>query len=185
MKKWMYAAAIALGVATFYGCSNGQYSANTVTPANNSNNPLNPSDSASFNWTGQPGYLVADINGTHFSLDSTQARVYDDTGGGHIVSGILGGPYGLFLRLGKVWAGNKYNVTNLYYPPSDVNNTIIFYDTVNAHRLYTCYFGNVGQIYMVQNDALRFKGYFYCQTLDSVGGSVVNIANGWFDLPKY
>ncbi len=179
MKNIICSILAVLGTCTFLACSNGEYVSNSVTLGNSSSNPLDPKDSAKFDWGGSSNFSVM-VNGASYSVDSTHCGFFLDTLGGNVISAVVDGAHAMSLRFENVYGGNTYTMGYL--------NTIrmgTWSDTIPHPKLYYSFWGNVGQVQILRNDASRIIGKFYFQCADTLGGTVVNVQNGWFNIPKY
>lgn len=179
MKKALFSIIFVAAASLFFACNNGEYNANPISNANGSVNPLNTLDSATFEWTGQDA-VSAYVNGTYFHADSTQANWVLATGGVNVITAFTSLTHGFIMSMSGVYGNNIYNMGYT------VTNPMIAYtDSIPTGPItYYSYFGNVGQVEIVRNDAQRIIGRFHFQALNQVGGSVINVSNGWFNLHK-
>ena len=177
MKKVLLSIIALVAICSFMACSNGDYNTNVAsTTVNNSGNPLNPLDSAGFNWTGS-GAFSAKINGVLYQGDSSNT-VYSFSLGNNMITSVIG-TQGFFLNYKDVYSNNIYNAGFQAY-----NQYGIWQDTISSPTAqYYSYNGNVGQVQILRNDNFRFIGKFYYQGKNS-NGAIVNVSEGWFNLHK-
>ena len=182
MKKVLFSIFALWGVLSFSSCSNGEYIANPTTNANVSANPLNPYSTDAFSWTGSNA-VSAKINGTYFHADSTQA-VWALDSGSNVIAAYTGLSYGIYLKLKDVYKGGIYSMGF-----NKTDRMGVWYDTsgtgTHKYKAFFSNFGNDGQVKIIQNDSNRIVGQFYFQALDSIGGFVVNVTEGWFNIKKH
>jgi len=188
MKKVIYSVLLFAGVGfALAACNNGDYNANPASNANNSVNPLAPLDSAqlaAFVTTGTPSFITATINGSSWSAngDTAASWYFVDTTGCNLITGISGGKF-FQLQLRNVYATNIYNMGH--------NNRVTYGivadygDTTGEKNIHISYFGNSGEVQILQNNPVAMKGTFYFQAIDSATGDVVNVYNGYFNVLKF
>ncbi len=184
MKNTFYTLLMVAGVCfTLGACSSGEYNANPSSPANQSINPLAPLDSAGFNWASsgvRP--LSATINGAGWvAKDSLGGWFFDDSTGADVIYGVSG-LQGIKLYLLGAYAGKIYSLGYHEYKTwglyTDVDTSLA------AGHAYYSYFGNSGEVQILQNDIHAIVGMFYFQGATSTG-NVVNVTNGYFSCNKY
>jgi hypothetical protein len=187
MKKVLCSIIAIAGACLFFACSNGDYLANPTTVSNQSDNPLDYLDSNKMTWTGTDA-LSAKINGAFFNSDSAHTSWFLDTAGYNYISGLTGISHGFVLRFRNVYAGNLYTfgTLNARY---NTERICVYYDSVDKPRAYSSALGNVGEVYIIENDSShttksRIKGKFYFQAIDGTG-KIVNVTEGWFNVKKY
>ena len=185
MKKILLSIMAIAATCSFVACSNGDYLANPVTHANESVNPDNVLTIDQFSWGGTDA-ISCKINGVYYNVDSAHTTWGLDTAGYNVITGFTGIAHGLILRMKNVYGGALYNFGTLNLANS--NNTLrsmIFYDSMaTGPKAYSSAIGNIGQVYILQNDSSRIKGKFHFQALDSIGGNVINVSEGWFNVNK-
>ncbi len=180
MKKILNTLLIAICVITLFSCQK-DYVANGATNANQSDNPLNPLDSAAFShWPDSDGAFTVFVDGNRYNADSLHAYwAFNSVTGADYITAIFGSGKSMYLSLIDNYAGNVWNFIRYNQYQSG-----LWIDTARR-KPFTTVLGNVGQIYMVRNDGGRISGRFYFQALDSVSGNVINAEKGFFNLPKY
>jgi hypothetical protein len=184
MKNTFYAFLIAAAISfAVTACSSGEYNANPSSTTNQSINPLHPLDSAGFDWASTSASpFSASINGGGFvGKDSLSGWFLDDTTGADVVYGI-NGLQGFKLYLLSAYAGKIYSLGYHEYKTwalySDVDTSFL-----PGHAFYS-YFGNSGEVQILENDIHAIRGMFYFQGVTSTG-AVVNVTNGYFNINKH
>ena len=186
MKKILCSIIAIAGIYLFSACNNGDYVANPTTNSNNSANPLSFLQADQFSWNGTDA-LSAKIDGSFFNSDTLHTSWFLDTAGFDNIVGVTSTFHGFALRFKGVYAGNLYPFGTL----TNFNSTRIctYFDSVDRPRVYTSAAGNVGELYLIQNDDFtgplaRIKGKFYFQAVDT-SGKIVNVTEGWFNIKKF
>ncbi|MBC7554288.1 MAG: hypothetical protein H7257_09940 [Taibaiella sp.] len=182
MKKIFLSIIAVLSALQFTACSNGEYIANPTTEANVSANPLNPYSTDAFSWSGTDA-VSAKINGANYNCDSFHTTWSLDSGY-NVITAYNATNYGLVLTMKDVYVGQTYTMgfgkTARMGVWQDTSGT-----GVNKAKSFVSYFGNAGQINIIKNDSARLIGKFYFQALDSPGGKVINVSEGWFNINKH
>ncbi|NDC41366.1 MAG: hypothetical protein EBZ77_07430 [Chitinophagia bacterium] len=175
MKKLLLSLSAIVLVCLVLSCNNGAYMANPSSNGNNSANPLAPLDSAGFSWGGEDAISLK-VDGNYYHSDSANSYFYLDTGGYNVITGVFGSKR-IMLRMSNIYKNNAYNYGYL--------NTLrmgVWYDSTHP---YYSYYGNVGQVYILENKPSRITGKFYFQAQDTFGKNIVNISEGYFNIAKY
>lgn len=178
MKATLFSIIFVAVAAMFTACNNGDYVAQATSPANQSVNPMNVLDSAGFNWTGADA-ISANINGQYYHIDSSQVT-FSLVSGTNVINGFTGVAHGFHFELSNVYSNNIYDmgykITERFMEYVDSPST--------GPVTYHSYLGNVGQVQIIRNDPDRIIGRFHFQALDQIGGKVINVSNGWFNIGK-
>jgi len=186
MKKILYSLLFAATAGVvFSACNNGDYNANPDSAGNNSINPLQPLDSAqlaAFVTAGTPSFIKCTINGSPFSSNDSGTLWALDTAGTNVMTGITGKSGKVVaLLLKNVYAGNIYNmgskIKSTFALTADLDT---LYRELHVHYSY---FGNSGEVQILENDATAIRGTFYFQAIDSLG-DVQNVSDGYFWIKK-
>ena len=177
MKNIFYIILLFTALSGFSACSSGDYNANPSSAASASINPLDPLDSAQFNWASSgTNPMSATINGSGWVADGVN---YSFSAGQNVLYGYKGSTMVLELFLTNTWAGNIYPMGYKLYNPS-----MIWTDSIgNATSYYESELGNSGELLMLENDSVTIKGLFYFQGVN-IYGNVINVTNGYFNVSK-
>src|ERR1043165_9714417 len=108
MKRILCAALMLTGISTLISCSNGDYTNNVTSPANQSVNPLKPLTASEFTWSGAEPLSVK-RNGSLWHADSAWFH-YDSTGAANLFAYETSKHEGIVLHLLSTYAGNLYNM---------------------------------------------------------------------------
>ena len=143
MKKIFYYTLFFTGAfCAINACSNGPYTANPSSNANNSVNPLKPLTSSQFTWGGESP-VSGDINGTHWRADT--AYFGTDSSGASYVTGIKysdGSRMTFHLLIYKIESSTLYNLSYHVY-----DHYAGYMDsTSTGGQLALSYLGNSGEI---------------------------------------
>ena len=182
MNKILYTVLLFAGIClTASSCSNGDYTANPSSAANNSVNPLNPLTKSQFTWSGNDP-VSCNINGSPWVADTAWYVI--DSGGQNVIYAFKDSfRQRLVLYLVNTWTDNLYNMGFNQYNTSAT--WVPRVDSIGSYAgVYSSALGNSGELYMIENDSAIIKGKFYCQEVNGAG-DIINFTNGWFNLKKF
>ena len=99
----------------------------------------------------------------------------------NVITAVAGVSHVFQMDLTDVYTNNiypmGYTITNRYMEYTDSIPT--------GPISYHSYYGNVGQVQIIRNDAARIIGRFHFQALDKLNGTVINVSQGWFNVRKF